>query len=403
MTYKILSLDGGGPWALIQACVLADLYPGESGHQILGHFDLAIANSGGSLILAGLIKNLQPNAIRDLFLTQANRDQIFVRTGLLEYLFDKTLGLGPKWDTEAKLAGLTALMNTAPTAIAAMRMSAAPRFVQSTTGRKLQIIISAFDYDLSREVFFCGLTSPLSNVGAFEPTIAGAVHASTNAPVNYFDGPAIVQNCSGPGSRRFWDGGVGGYNNPVLHGVVEALHAGEAPANIAALTLGTGTIWQPLGKPQNGESTQLFRAADDPSTLGDAKKMAECILDDPPDAATLNAHVISGASNPKPRIVRLSPWIAPQLGAAGWTLPAGFAKFTNSAGKPIHQLDAFATLRDMPMDADDQESVELLYQLAQQWIAGNILNQGIQTSPDSGAPVIGFADYPAGKRAWLAI
>jgi hypothetical protein len=92
-----------------------------------------------------------------------------------------------------------------------------------------------------------------------------------------------------------------------------------------------------------------------------------------------------------------------QPGAAGWALPAGFGQFTESAGKPIHQLDAFATLRDMPMDADDQDSVELLHQLAQQWIAGHIANQGIQTSSDTGAPLIGFANYPAGKRAWLAI
>jgi len=403
VTYRILSLDGGGPWALIQACVLGDLYPGESGHQILGHFDLAIANSGGSLTLAGLIKNLQPNAIRDLFLTPANRNQIFVRTGLVEYLFDKTLGLGPKWSTTAKLAGLTALMNAPPAGIASMRMSAVPQFVQSTTGRGLQVIISAFDYDLNREVFFCGTRSPISNAGGFDPAVAGAVHASTNAPVNYFDGPAVVMDTSAPGTRRFWDGGVGGYNNPVLRGVVEALRMGEPASNIAALTLGTGTIWQPLGKPQQGESAQLFRPADDPSTLGDAKKMAECILDDPPDAATLNAHVISGASPTAPRIIRLSPWIAPQLKTNAWLLPVGFQMFTDSSGNPIHQLDAFTTLRDMPMDANDQDSVELIHQLAQIWIRGNIGNQGIQTDPLKGNAVVGFSDYPSGKAAWLRI
>ena len=54
MTFRILSLDGGGPWALLQAMALARLYPGLDGHAILGRFDLAIANSGGSITLAGL-------------------------------------------------------------------------------------------------------------------------------------------------------------------------------------------------------------------------------------------------------------------------------------------------------------------------------------------------------------
>jgi len=55
MTFRILSLDGGGTWALIEAMALGDLYPGETGHQILSHFDLATANSGGSIVLGGLM------------------------------------------------------------------------------------------------------------------------------------------------------------------------------------------------------------------------------------------------------------------------------------------------------------------------------------------------------------
>ncbi len=43
MSYKILSLDGGGTWALLQAMALEDLYQGCSGHEILSNFDLAVA------------------------------------------------------------------------------------------------------------------------------------------------------------------------------------------------------------------------------------------------------------------------------------------------------------------------------------------------------------------------
>lgn len=38
MPYKILSLDGGGSWALIQARVLLDIYGDIRGHELCDHF-----------------------------------------------------------------------------------------------------------------------------------------------------------------------------------------------------------------------------------------------------------------------------------------------------------------------------------------------------------------------------
>ena len=46
MSYKILSLDGGRSWALIQARILQDIYGDIKGHELLKHFDVVIANSG---------------------------------------------------------------------------------------------------------------------------------------------------------------------------------------------------------------------------------------------------------------------------------------------------------------------------------------------------------------------
>lgn len=58
MPYRILSLDGGGSWVLIQACVLKDIYENIRGHELLENFDMAIANSGGSLVIACLCNNM---------------------------------------------------------------------------------------------------------------------------------------------------------------------------------------------------------------------------------------------------------------------------------------------------------------------------------------------------------
>ena len=51
MSYKILSLDGGGSWASIQARILQNIYGIIKCHDLLREFDRVIANSVGSLVL----------------------------------------------------------------------------------------------------------------------------------------------------------------------------------------------------------------------------------------------------------------------------------------------------------------------------------------------------------------
>ena len=81
MPFRVLSLDGGGAWALIEVRALMALYgEGATGHQVLKNFDLVDANSGGvtntndrSLTAAGeqidrdavSLKNLQYTEVRD--------------------------------------------------------------------------------------------------------------------------------------------------------------------------------------------------------------------------------------------------------------------------------------------------------------------------------------------------
>jgi len=84
MAFKILSLDGGGSWALIQARVLKDIYGDISGHEVLRKFDLAIANSGGSLVLASLCNDMRLSAIIDVFENQQKRQQVFSKMDLEE-------------------------------------------------------------------------------------------------------------------------------------------------------------------------------------------------------------------------------------------------------------------------------------------------------------------------------
>jgi len=59
MSYQILSLDGGGSWAMIQARVLKDIYGDINGHALLKQFDMAISNSGDSLVLDCLCNEIK--------------------------------------------------------------------------------------------------------------------------------------------------------------------------------------------------------------------------------------------------------------------------------------------------------------------------------------------------------
>src|SRR5256885_1815654 len=59
MGFRILSLDGGGSWSLLQIMTLIDLYRSGgallTGHEVLRDFDLVIASGSGSLVLGGLV------------------------------------------------------------------------------------------------------------------------------------------------------------------------------------------------------------------------------------------------------------------------------------------------------------------------------------------------------------
>src|SRR5690242_1093359 len=105
MSFRILSLDGGGPWSLIQIMTLSDLYRSGgallTGHQVLRDFDLVIANAGGSLILGGLIKDLPLPEIQKYFDDPALRRGLFPRLAgwrhPLARLIDRLSGVGPRY------------------------------------------------------------------------------------------------------------------------------------------------------------------------------------------------------------------------------------------------------------------------------------------------------------------
>jgi hypothetical protein len=396
MSYRILSLDGGGTWALIQVKALIALY-GENtlGQTVLQDFDLVAANSGGSIVLGGLVENLSLGQILALFQTQSVRQAIFSPThSFADKVIHDVLRMGPKYSADNKLPALeTVLPNKGSVALS----SCAAGVRRPGAAEDVHLLVTSFDYDRDRAAFFRSspANGPSWGTGeATDVTLAEAIHAATNAPVNYFDKPATFPD--GPG--RYWDGAISGCNNPVLAGVTEGIVKTQNTADFAVLSIGTASVALPWPGPQDDPNSPYVQPIVSQGLITDLHKLATSILDDPPDIATFLAHVMTGSGmglNRPPavsRICRMNPLISPIKNAAGaWTAPGSM-----TAGQ-------FKYLAGLDMDAVQQAEVDAISKYADLWIRNIATNQPLRMNGDTLDPELGPATFQGAVDAWNAI
>lgn len=387
VAYRILSLDGGGTWALLQVMALQQIYGDVAGHKVLQDFDLAIANSGGSIVLAGLIRNMTLPQLLDFFHRKADRSSVFAKKTWFERAI--WLGKGPKYSTKAKLIGLSRLLGT--TGDTPMGdLSATGNLPDGPSGSPTKVMFTAFDYDRERSELFRSFPTK-AGAPASKISLTDAVHASTNAPVIYFDEPA---ECGPVGEkRRYWDGAIAGYNNPVMAAVTETLVLGIARETIHVRLIGTATVRLAPYK-DGAQPEQLFEPHKRLSALGEVFKLASAVTDDPPDAASYLAFValgnaVTGAVQHGGSVVRLNPSVQPvwRAGSQSWGPPPGYG------------LDQFKVLCDLGMDAVEDQQVDWIDSLGQHWIAGNVPNQPLRMGTNMSCQ-IGDATFAAARSRW---
>lgn len=389
--YRILSLDGGGCWALMQVKCLRRLFTGltgtndPTGHQVLQHFDLVAGNSGGSLVAAAMAENYRLSEIEQLFLSKEMRKSIFSRLSIWDRSLLSSIarlaGIGPKYATDEKLKAMMRLLPT----ISLMKLSALPATISSA--KTTHFIVVAYDYYRNRAELFRSdlksraLTSVIeerlgipqsSPAAAEEVTLVQAIHASSTAPVNFFDRPACVT--INKKSRFFWDGGVTGNNNPVLVAITEAWSNGYTAGNIQVLSLGTGGKLLPEASGIPVRTSGLLAQKKSPGLLHDLEKMASSILNDPPDFATFVAYNMLYPDLPSRsgNFIRLNPVLRPVLhtnaGTLTWDLPPGLT------------INEFERLKTMEMDAVRDEEIALISRFCDLWLDDNIPNQSIRNN-----------------------
>lgn len=380
--FRILSLDGGGSWALIEVRALMDIYGDLSGHELLRQFDLVAANSGGSIVLGGLLADWKLSKLLSLFEDEKLRSDIFSPTKKVFWpILRKLLGVGPKYDAAHKLVALRKALGKAGD-------QTLPELVKGL-GSPLHVVITSFDYDLTRAVFFrsekvdggarwgCG--------DASDATLAEAIHASSDAPVNYFDAPAAFPDKP----NRYWDGGVAGTNNPILAAVTEAICMNQTSNEIAALSIGTGTMNLPMVSDELPDAAWVQKRGSS-TPIKDIAKLASSILDDPPDAATFIALAITrvGQEDLPDRVIRMNPMVAPIPQGATWMNPPGLS------------AEDFGAFKTLEMDAIKDEQVKLIEKLTDGWLKDQVLNQPIRMDRVKWTAEIGQLQYSAAKAAW---
>lgn len=396
--YRILSLDGGGSWSLIQVRALQEIYGKDiGGHDLLSNFDLVAANSGGSIIAAALAEGLTLSQILDIFNNEANIRNVFVGLPWYKKLHPLGLaGIGPRYSTSAKLEGLKGFLPK----IKDEELRAIPQIISGNIRKEVHFLITAFDYDRQRAVFFRSNQGSLSGSFSRQNNIkmVDAIHASSTAPINYFDKPADISDYPVVSEyRSFWDGAVGAYNNPVLAAVIEALANGKKPEDIVVLSIGTGSVFLPLEGEGETEHPALMQKREIPSLIKDIKKMATSILDDPPDAATFISHVALKNRLPATEhqipvtdgsVIRMNPLIQPIQKNGKWTVPEGL------------QINDFEALVQMDMDAINQTQIDTIKRFCTAWLNNGVPNQSIRANRNLVCE-IGHDRFAMAKENWI--
>ena len=336
---------------------------------------------------------MTPLTLFDLFNRQQWREAIF-KSGRWHFPGFR------KYRTPGKLAGLTEVFRQAGSG--PWHATDPLGEIVRNSGLATEIVFCTFDYDRQRARFIRSNSGSLA-AGTQASQTAGmslveAVHASSTAPVRFFDAPAVLQQ--GGRSVRFWDGAVGGYNNPVMAGVVEAIaNHPERQSRIRALSLGTGSVSLPM-RETAAQTGGLYKPRPSPGLLTDIGLLAAAIVDDPPDAASFMAHVMLGGRLPQPGdsvsdgpVVRLSPLIQPLNPSGrddGWQYPKGLER----------EFDRLTTLE---LDAVQQADVDAIKKLTALWLQGQVSNQAIRANGNSLHCEIGHADYPTAVKAWQTL
>lgn len=228
MTFKILSLDGGGIRGVMSARILQEIeqqIQQRKGQSLQEYFDLVAGTSTGALIAGAIISGMNSNQIIDIY--QNEGLEIFPYQSRFS---PKRLPLISKYGLSAPKFSNEGLINVMKKYLVKNQV---PIKIKDVV--KPNILIVAYDMSKDEPWFFNNNNNNIfsqwySNLPLWEICVSSA-----SAPT-YFP-PYELKN-QGESSPHI-DGGVAA-NNPTLAAVAYAIKLGHKLEEISVLSIGTG-------------------------------------------------------------------------------------------------------------------------------------------------------------------
>jgi patatin-like phospholipase/acyl hydrolase len=228
MSFRILSIDGGGIRGIIPALVLAELER-RTGKPVAKLFDLVAGTSTGGILAVGLTmpgtKRKPKYSADDLVsLYEENGDDIFHRSK-----WHQIRAIGNLAEEKYPSEGIERVL--------------AERFGKALLSEVLtNVLVTAYDIELRQPHFFKSDRARKYPDRNFH--LADIARATSAAPT-YFE-PAQIRSQAGDDPVALVDGGVYA-NNPAACALVEAICTyGAALSDMTFLSLGTGELTRPI-------------------------------------------------------------------------------------------------------------------------------------------------------------
>jgi patatin-like phospholipase/acyl hydrolase len=228
MSFRVLSIDGGGIRGIIPALILAELEH-RAGKPIAKLFDLVAGTSTGGILAVGLTmpgtkRKPKYSAIDLVSLYEENGDDIFHRSK-----WHQIRAIGNLAEEKYPSAGIERVL--------------AERFGKAWLSDVLtNVLVTAYDIELRRPHFFKSDRAQKKPDRDFH--LADVARATSAAPT-YFE-PARVQSRAANDPVALVDGGVFA-NNPAACALVEAICTYDAKiSDMTFVSLGTGELTRPI-------------------------------------------------------------------------------------------------------------------------------------------------------------
>lgn len=380
---------------MLQLLTLADRYPGLTGHEILREFDVVIANSGGSIVLACLVEDWTPEYSLTLFRDKIKREQIFSKNSFLERFFpaDYFPSIGPKYSAKRKGLAFRQIFKKGDNL-----MDELPTMIGKPS---LKLVVCTYDALNNRAKFFRSHGHGLT----FDRVrLTQAIHGSSNAPIQYFDFPARFKAKGSNIWYDLWDGALGGFNNPVAAGIIEAIKCGYKKDDISVVSLGTSNRYMSVPDKENfykvkqttirerNKKFLLWRLHHQLSFFKlSILNQAKTIIYEPPDWANFvafmflfEASYVTGEYSLK-RFVRLSPVLHIDMNT------------------PEEVVQLQEKLYGLDMNLTSDADIRLVEECYRYWKEGSILNQTVEyhiTRDNELVSTIGHSSYGSAFSDW---